>query len=134
MNDRSPGLASKFRRRRSSKSMRLWLRSACVSGLPFVGLNGRRLAIIRGALLIPCCALKPNIIAMLSVHTSKASPSPLIHWGIENTVPSATVETATSPKRTPALPAVLVVALAYLSATLPIIGDSVPVTLPRTRP
>lgn len=45
-----------------------------------------------------------------------------------------TETTTTSPRRTPALPAVEVVALTVLSATLPMTGDNVPVTLPSMRP
>ena len=95
---------------------------------------GRSPAMTRGADFIMCCPLKPIIMAMLSVHTSMASPSPLIHSGMENIVPSATVDVASSPARIPTLPAVFDVAFTHLSATLPNKGDTVPVTEPSNVP
>ena len=126
----SRGLASTCLRNLSTKLMRLWLRSCMVCGFSI----GRSPAMTRGADFIMCCPLKPIIIAMLSVHTSIASPSPLIHSGMENIVPSATVEVASSPARIPTFPAVFEVALTHLSATLPNNGDTVPVTEPSKVP
>ena len=130
VNPRSLGLASIWLRSLSSKLMRLWLRSCIVRGFSI----GRNPAITRVADFTMCCALKPNIIAILSVHTSMASPSPLTHSGMEKIVPSATVDTASSPTRTATLPAVLDVVFTTLSATFPKMGETAPVTEPSTMP